>query len=66
MRKKMMKIKISLRRSVEKLKSRKRYFYLFVCFGIFIDKISFCDINNMPDFFTIKKEADKNLPAKLF
>ena len=39
MRKKMMKIKISLLRSVEKLKSRKRYFCLFVCFGVFISEI---------------------------
>ena len=34
-----MKIKISLRQNVEKSISRKRYFYLFVCLGVFISVI---------------------------
>lgn len=33
------KIKISLHRSVEKLRSHKRYFCLFVCLGAFISEI---------------------------
>lgn len=39
MRKNLTKIKISLLRSVEKLKSRKRHFCLFVCLGVFISEI---------------------------
>lgn len=35
----LMKIKISLRQNVEKSISRKRYFYLFVCLGVFISVI---------------------------
>lgn len=35
----LMKIKISLRQNAEKSISRKRYFYLFVCLGVFISAI---------------------------
>ena len=48
MRKNLTKIKISLLRSVEKLKSRKRYFCLFVCLGVFISEI---ELPRIPTYF---------------
>lgn len=48
MRKKMMKIKISLRQNAEKSISRKRYFYLFVCLGVFISAIQ---LPRIPTYF---------------
>ncbi|RHT06631.1 hypothetical protein DW884_15840 [Ruminococcus sp. AM40-10AC] len=48
MRKKMMKIKIFLRQNAEKSISRKRYFYLFVCLGVFISEIQ---LPRIPTYF---------------
>ena len=70
MRKKnLIKIKISLRQSVEKLKSRKRYFYLFVLLGVFISEIELPRISTyLLKFLTIcrktsSKKNTKKMPA---
>ena len=78
MRKKMMKIKISLRQNAEKSISRKRYFYLFVCLGVFISAIQLprittyflkgqryiCNIHSSLHTKNISKKSTKKAPLR--
>ena len=50
------KIKISLRRDVEKLISRKRYFCLFVCLCVFISAIK---LPRIPTYYLKDGEIDE-------